>query len=76
MVWDDMDFVEFALKMISLNYSKIHYLKDFNIRATGEHCTNAFPSIPDGQLHIGMWLITSHNALCAHVPGHGFLHLL
>lgn len=37
---------------------------------------NAFPSYPDRQLHIGMWLITLHSAFVPHIPGHGSEHLL
>lgn len=40
------------------------------------HWTNALPCIPGGQLHIGMWALTSHSAFGAHVPGQGSLHLL
>lgn len=29
---------------------------------------------PDGQLHIGLWLITWHLAPIPHVPGQGSLH--
>uniref|UniRef100_A0A1A9ZCR1 Uncharacterized protein n=1 Tax=Glossina pallidipes TaxID=7398 RepID=A0A1A9ZCR1_GLOPL len=32
------------------------------------------PNIP-GQLHIGLWLITSHLASIPHVPAHGLAHL-
>ena len=34
------------------------------------------PVNPEGQEHVGMWLITSHLAFCPHVPGHGSRHLL
>lgn len=36
--------------------------------------TNEFPVYPLGQLHIGIWLITSHIALLPQVFGHGFMH--
>ena len=42
----------------------------------GLHWTNGFPDIFSGQLHTGMWLMTSHLAFCPHVPGQGSLHLL
>lgn len=35
----------------------------------------AFPCIPSGHLHIGMWLYTSQIAFWPHVPGQGSLHL-
>lgn len=36
----------------------------------------AFPCMPSGHLHIGMWLYTSQIAFVPQVPGHGSLHLL
>lgn len=36
----------------------------------------AFPVVFDGQLHIGMWLNTSHKAPCPHRLIHGLTHLL
>lgn len=32
--------------------------------------------MPSGQVHIGIWLMTSQIALDAHVPGHGSTHFL
>lgn len=48
----------------------------FDVPIIGLHSRNAFPVILSGQLHIGMWLTTLHNAFEAQVPGQGFLHLL
>lgn len=42
----------------------------------GLHETKAFPSKPVGQVHIGIWFMTSQRAFCAHVPGQGSTHLL
>jgi len=36
---------------------------------------NAFPEVPGGQLHIGVWFITLHKLFCPHVPGQGSTHL-
>lgn len=41
----------------------------------GRHSTKAFPFIPSGHLHIGMWLKTSQIAFEPQVPGQGSLHL-
>lgn len=45
------------------------------LRGTGRHCTNEFPSMPFGHLHIGTWFRTSQMALTPHVPGQGSMHL-
>lgn len=42
---------------------------------TGEQETKAFPDMPAGQLHMGMWLIVWHCAFCPQVPMHGSMHL-
>lgn len=36
----------------------------------------AFPLMPEGQLHIGIWLKTLHMALCPQVLTQGLMHLL
>lgn len=36
---------------------------------------NAFPVVPEGQLHIGVWFITLHKLFCPQVPGQGSTHL-
>lgn len=71
-----MDFVQLgleyeipALSIFRRNDSLIY------LRGTGRHCTNAFPSIPLGHLHIETWLKTSQMALIPHVPGQGSTHL-
>lgn len=51
-------------------------IKVTTVLIKGLHWTNALPSIPPGQLHIGMWFRTSQMAFWAQVPGHGFIHLL
>lgn len=43
--------------------------------AIGKHWINAFPLMPAGQLHVGMWLYTLHVACWPQTPGHGSLHL-
>lgn len=70
----------------NINYSKKRVFLKFkndclfdlqcNVHWTGEHRTNAFPVIPNGQLHIGTCVWTSQIAFSPHVPGHGFTHLL
>ena len=50
---------------------KIHWSIPWRI----VHWTNAFPTIPLGQLHMGTWLYTKHSALTPHVPGQGSTHL-
>lgn len=39
------------------------------------HSIKALPLVPCGQLHIGTWFITLHNACIPHVPMHGSTHL-
>lgn len=39
------------------------------------HCTNGSPVKRNGQLHMGLWLMTLHLAPIPHAPGHGFVHL-
>lgn len=47
----------------------------FDIPWRGEQSTKAFPDIPGGQLHIGAWLNTLHNAFCPQTPTQGSIHL-
>lgn len=58
------------------NENNFSTLLRYFILWSGLHWTKAFPSIPSGQRHIGIWLMTSHRAFWAHVPGHGLTHLL
>lgn len=75
-----MDYMDFGVQLL-----KKFNVSNYEIRSialiflhwiAGRHCTKAFPSIPGGQVHIGTWFITSHNAFWPHVPGHGSTHLL
>lgn len=41
---------------------------------SGKHCTNASPTKPIEQIHIGVWLTTRHSVLAPQDPGQGSLH--
>lgn len=47
-----------------------------NLPFTGKHAVNAFPDMPSGQLHMGVWFITTHSAFCPQTPVQGSKHLL
>lgn len=46
----------------------MHYL------LIGKQLTNGSPEYWTGQLQIGLWFRTTHNALCPQVLSHGFWH--
>ena len=61
---------------VSLNTSKnyIVVLKKLPASLTSLHATKGSPDVPVGQVHVGMWLITSQVAAWPHVPGQGSTH--
>lgn len=58
--------------VIIFGLDRIHFLVKF--LHCGMHFTNGSPVYDTGQLHIGLWFITTHSADIPQAPMHGSIH--